>query len=395
MEGKESTPMHMIERGIDGASLRLVQGPLVGAVVRQFSASRTVFSGDGRLLACILEDGVDIYDISKHSLVRTIPTPGTVAVHFSAAASYMVVYQKANFSGAGDGKNLTVWKISSGRVIFSCFQKIFNKNDWPTFQFTSDETVACRVVTNEVHFFRLSDLNPQPKRLRIPNVFSIKVSPGHLSKVIAFVPELKGLPGNVQLYDHPSFQVEGIFETEPLARKSFFRVQEVEFKWADDGAAVLIHGSSEIDATNQSYYGESSLHFMRANGSLDCKVQFSLIGLFVSKFLSLCLQVPLDKEGPVHEAAWSTRNDEFVVVYGFMPAKATIFSSDKCEPRYQLGTGPYNTVRWNPFGRFVCLAGFGNLPGDVVFFDRKADGKYKVIGSTRASCSVSSTRLHI
>ena len=103
--------------------------------------------------------------------------------------------------GAGDGKNLTVWKISSGRVIFSCFQKIFNKNDWPTFQFTSDETVACRVVTNEVHFFRLSDLNPQPKRLRIPNVFSIKVSPGHLSKVIAFVPELKGLPGNVQLYD--------------------------------------------------------------------------------------------------------------------------------------------------------------------------------------------------
>jgi translation initiation factor 2A len=134
---------------------------------------------------------------------------------------------------------------------------------------------------------------------------------------------------------------------------------------------------------------------MRANGSLDCKVQFSLIGLFVSKFLSLCLQVPLDKEGPVHEAAWSPRNDEFVVVYGFMPAQATIFSSDKCEPRYQLGTGPYNTVRWNPFGRFVCLAGFGNLPGDVVFFDRKADGKYKVIGSTRASCSVSSTRLHI
>ena len=99
-------------------------------------------------------------------------------------------------------------------------------------------------------------------------------------------------------------------------------------------------------------------------------------------------QVPLDKEGPVHEAAWSPSNEEFVVVYGFMPAKATIFSASKCEPKYQLGAGPHNTVRWNPFGRFICLAGFGNLPGDMKFFDRKADGKYKLVGETRAACSV-------
>ena len=103
---------------------------------------------------------------------------------------------------------------------------------------------------------------------------------------------------------------------------------------------------------------------------------------------TLLLQVPLDKEGPVHDAAFSPKIDEFVVVYGYMPANATIFSSLKCEPIYQLGAGPHNTVRWNPFGRFLCLAGFGNLPGDMQFFDRKADGKYKVIGKARANCSV-------
>ena len=91
----------------------------------------------------------------------------------------------------------------------------------------------------------------------------------------------------------------------------------------------------------------------------------------------------------MHEAAWSPNSEEFVVVYGFMPAKATIYTASKCEPKYQLGAGPHNTVRWNPFGRFVCLAGFGNLPGDIKFFDRKADGKYKLVGSTRAACSVS------
>ena len=61
-----------------------------------------------------------------------------------------------------------------------------------------------------------------------------------------------------------------------------------------------------MDKTNQSYYGESSLHFLRVDGTLDCAV-------------------PLSKEGPVHEARWSPRGTEFIAVYGFMPAKATVF----------------------------------------------------------------------
>jgi len=40
----------------------------------------------------------------------------------------------------------------------------------------------------------------------------------------------------------------------------------------------------------------------------------------------------------------------------------TLFD-DKCKPVYDLGGGPYNTVLWNPFGRFLAIAGFGNLPG--------------------------------
>ena len=34
-------------------------------------------------------------------------------------------------------------------------------------------------------------------------------------------------------------------------------------------------------------------------------------------------------------------------------------------------------------GRFLALAGFGNLPGDVVFFDRKSDGRCKQMGAVR------------
>lgn len=50
---------------------------------------------------------------------------------------------------------------------------------------------------------------------------------------------------------------------------------------------------------------------------------------------------------------------------GFMPAKMTLFDAN-CKPVYDLGNGPYNIARWNPFGRFFIVAGFGNLPGECL-----------------------------
>jgi len=363
--------MGFIERGPEGATMHAhsaeaAQGP---SPLGKVPASQTLFSADGRLLAAVHTAGVSIYDTSTHAVLREIPTPGTVAVHFSPTGKYLIVYQKGNAAGAGDDKNLTVWDARTGARVYECFQKSFNKVDWPYLQFSADDTIAARVVTNEAHFIRAADFAAQPLRLRVPQIAAAKLSPGAQPMLATFIPEVKGQPCSVRIYPPPPPDSQGAVELQPAARKSFFRTQEVEFMWARDGAAVLILGSTDVDVTNQSYFGETSLHFMRTDGALDCKV-------------------PLDKDGPVHEAAWSPTSEEFVVVYGFMPAKATIFSAAKCEPKYQLGAGPHNTVRWNPFGRFICLAGFGNLPGDMKFFDRKSDGKYKLVGATRAACSV-------
>ena len=43
------------------------------------------------------------------------------------------------------------------------------------------------------------------------------------------------------------------------------------------------------------------------------------------------------------DVAWSPSGKEFVVVYGFMPAKATLFDV-KCKPVFDYGTGARNTV---------------------------------------------------
>ncbi|KAG6328781.1 hypothetical protein ID866_10308 [Astraeus odoratus] len=56
------------------------------------------------------------------------------------------------------------------------------------------------------------------------------------------------------------------------------------------------------------YYGETSLYLFSTAGNFDCRVT-------------------LDKEGPIHDVAWSPDSKEFEVVYGCMPAKAMIFDA--------------------------------------------------------------------
>lgn len=42
----------------------------------------------------------------------------------------------------------------------------------------------------------------------------------------------------------------------------------------------------------------------------------------------------------------------------------------QADPVFTFGEAHRNTISWSPHGRFVCLAGFGNLAGDMDFWDR-------------------------
>eukprot|EP00850_Spirogloea_muscicola_P006734 SM000032S12118 [mRNA] locus=s32:629671:633479:+ [translate_table: standard] len=70
-----------------------------------------------------------------------------------------------------------------------------------------------------------------------------------------------------------------------------------------------------------------------------------------------------------------------------MPAKAALFDT-RCRILFEFGSGPRNTVCWNPQGRFICLAGFGNLPGDLEFWEKH---KLVLLGKSKSACAVTST----
>jgi uncharacterized protein with WD repeat len=42
--------------------------------------------------------------------------------------------------------------------------------------------------------------------------------------------------------------------------------------WNSSGTALLALTASDVDATNQSYYGEQKLYYMAADGSNECAV---------------------------------------------------------------------------------------------------------------------------
>jgi translation initiation factor 2A len=83
----------------------------------------------------------------------------------------------------------------------------------------------------------------------------------------------------------------------------------VRLLWNSTGSALLAETASDTDASNQSYYGETKLHFLAADGSAE-----GLVAL---------------KEGPVHDVQWSPSGQHFMVIAGFMPAKTILFDA-KC-----------------------------------------------------------------
>ena len=84
------------------------------------------------------------------------------------------------------------------------------------------------------------------------------------------------------------------------------------------------------------------------------------------------------------------------MVYGFMPAKTTIFNT-RAEAMHSFALGPRNTILFSPHGRFVLVAGFGNLTGQMDIYDLSKDyQKICIIEASNASvCEWSPDGKHI
>ncbi|XP_041850186.1 eukaryotic translation initiation factor 2A [Melanotaenia boesemani] len=346
-------------RGSDGTSL--LCGPpqceQLSAFQRDARPGRCfIFTRDGTLFAWCNGHSVSVVKSVDSIVVSTFDLPKTALLEFSPLNNILVTWQpytKTQDSPQGEA-NLQLWDLLSGRLIKALFQK--KVDSWCP-SWSEDEKICVRSVNNELHFYENNDFNSIANKLHVQKVSDFSLSPGgQPSKVAVYVPGSKGAPSFVRLYQYPVFGGP----TAALANKSFFKADRVNMQWNQKASALLVTASTEVDKTGASYYGEQTLHYLSVSGETAL--------------------VQLAKNGPIYDVAWSPSSTEFCVVYGFMPAKATVFNL-KCDPVFDFGTGPRNAAYYSPQGHILVLAGFGNLRGQMEVWDVK---KYKQVSKPEA-----------
>lgn len=137
-------------------------------------------------------------------------------------------------------------------------------------QYTYDEKYCARGVTNEVQFYESDKMDKVWGHLRVEGVSDFALGPGKNYSVAAFVPERKGQPAMVKVFQVPNW-------TTVLSQKSFFKADRVQLKWNDLGTTVLVFAQTDADKTGKSYYGETNLYLMTVAGGSDCRVQLGML----------------------------------------------------------------------------------------------------------------------
>ncbi|WVQ93627.1 hypothetical protein IAU59_000703 [Kwoniella sp. CBS 9459] len=353
--------------------------PVNTAAVRCYAHSL-----DGQYFAYAVASDVRVLPSSSSSTSSplTVAQPNVVAVAFSPLSTNLFTFERPVKQDNGEmHRNVKAWDVKSGQEVGGWYQK--GLDGWEPI-ITANESHLIRPGASDLAIFS-PPLAARPiTRVKVDNVKGVFLSspsslpagttsakplnPHSEPAVAIWIGEKKGAPASVALYQLSSLigkaataagaasngDAEDIkTETRDLpitqARKAFYKADKLNVKWNNAGTMALFLAQSDVDATGKSYYGETNLYLVSLDGSFD--------GL-----------VELDKQGPIYDFTWSPTSREFVVCYGYMPARVQMFDF-KAKPVHSFGSQHRNFLLYQPQGRLLISAGFGNLAGGVDVWD--------------------------
>eukprot|EP00299_Pterocystis_sp_00344_P013984 c6911_g1_i1.p1 GENE.c6911_g1_i1~~c6911_g1_i1.p1 ORF type:complete len:617 (-),score=173.17 c6911_g1_i1:78-1928(-) len=361
-----------------------VYRPLQEAATAVLSTQEALMalSKDGTAIAVTCTEGVKVYRLPSPSepllpeleCIATILSAQPIRMlSFSPRASFLVTGHR--WSKEESGNNVILWSLVNGDPVpvNGFIQKVLNRESWPLCHWSLDEKWMVRLTGNEVLLFNGLDPSVISHRFRVESVTSVSIAPCPFNGryyMGVFVPEDKATPGRVsviRLPVDPSPTTVFVDTPDVTGAKSMFKAQTVEMLWNPTGNSLLAKTQTDVDTTGKTYYGESNLIFLKADGSLIAQVNPGV-------------------EGAIHSMEWSPSGKEFIVIAGLMPAKILLFNSI-CQSKFDFGSNHRNTIRFSPSGRLLCLGGFGNLMGDMDFYEKKGS-EFELLGSATAQCAV-------
>eukprot|EP00927_Polykrikos_kofoidii_P083650 TRINITY_DN8617_c2_g1_i1.p1 TRINITY_DN8617_c2_g1~~TRINITY_DN8617_c2_g1_i1.p1 ORF type:complete len:655 (+),score=171.33 TRINITY_DN8617_c2_g1_i1:54-2018(+) len=325
------------------------------------------WSADGRLLGLANTDsgGVVVLDADDTYEILCMVDPlvgGPVRnFYFSPLGRFLVTHERFVKDG---GHNVGVWDAKSGSLVQSFALKSFSDLTWPPLKWTNQETHCCRMVQDGVLILPGNlDKEAESAKISATGIMAFEVAPrgpgSSVPHVAICIAESKGSPARCHIYQADAPE-------RPTASKSFYKAQHVSFMWNNTGSSLLVRATMEVDDTGKNYYGGTNLFFMRHDGQEDA-ILASADG------------------GALHDVQWNPMQDEFFMLHGDLPCEATLNDGKRGNKKASFGHGHRNTIRFNTFGRFLVVGGYGQLLGDTDFWDKPGNKK---LGTARLECCV-------
>jgi len=331
--------MSLTERGSLG--LRLVESSS-GEKVSEFSPEGTSircfeWSADGKqLVYCNNRETVVVKAGGNWEVITRLNVPRAQFFKWSPIGDQLVTFHQyfETKDNPNPGPNVIFWSIPSGEKMGSFMHK-GSVSGWEP-HWTADSNFILRKIGQQLIAYSRAEPTKVAHQQKVEGMTAAAVAPGRPPyKVAVFGPPKKGT-AFVRILKLPELK-------EKLANKSFYKADSCTFKWSSTGRHLLALAST--DMSQESYYGENNLYLLNSNNGESQTVDLS-------------------KKGPIYDVKWSPAGDLFCAVYGFMPAKATLYNQ-KGAVVFDYGTGPRNCCFFNQHGSLLMIAGFGNLRGDV------------------------------
>jgi translation initiation factor 2A len=252
-----------------------------------------VFNPNGGIVCLAPErQQIALHNAVDGRLVVALDNDDAQKVEFSPLGRYLVTWSlphKGTAIEAPEG-NLRIWSTATGAMLAAYNQKSYK---CAAIQWTADERYSFRQTTNELCIYEdgLFLQSDCIEKIQHKGFSQYKITQfcDPCVTIAFFNPEAGGKPARITLYSFKKILkpiVEG-----PLGTRTIFGASEATLMWNKQGTSLLIHSQTDVDSSNASYYGATSLYIMNSKGDISHKVEQT-------------------KEGPVHDVSWSPEGDK-------------------------------------------------------------------------------------
>lgn len=276
---------------------------------------------------------------------------------FSPTGKYLVIIQKPSVNN-----NLKVIDISTFEVVLQFHSTTHPSSIWPQIRFSTTEDYIFRISKGQMDIYQMGNLGE--KYGTLTSIINFEIS----EIVSELITETAIICGRVVVDDKKKkkslvtvYKLSDL--SKPVKEMSVSMSDRMIIRISPDKKYALLQSISD-DTSATSYYGESTLYHL---------------DLLYGKFSKISLPT-----GPIHDFQWTPNGSTFVVCAGHHPARTHIYENTSKFLK-EVCVSKVSTIRISPDSRILCLAGFGNLNGDIEFY-KMSD--FSVIGKTKLYCGV-------